>query len=256
MDEIDRRIIFYLLKKGRISQNELSKLIGISVPSISHRFKRLISEGIIRSFKLFVNPNLYGKYYVYAAFKNIKDIEHKFIFSKFKCLEEFNVYGIEGNSLEELEKLIENLSNELGPPFMKYLPSQNFIELRKEYLKLIYVLNENPRLELHEIAKRMDIKVKKLRKILNEIKNYMAVIPEVNLIKCDSFLLAIFSKRMHFIKTITSNNSILTIDQGGEGIEICFINGLNLAKSIIERIKSQDPSSYIMLVYDYSIRGI
>ncbi len=84
----------------------------------------------------------------------------------------------------------------------------------------------------------------------------MAVIPEVNLIKCDSFLLAIFSKRMHFIKTITSNNSILTIEQGSEGIEICFINGLNLAKSIIERIKSQDPSSYLMLVYDYSIRGI
>ncbi len=49
---------------------------------------------------------------------------------------------------------------------MKYLPSQNFIELRKEYLKLIYVLNENPRLELHEIAKRMDIKVKKVKKNL------------------------------------------------------------------------------------------
>jgi DNA-binding Lrp family transcriptional regulator len=80
MDEIDRRLIYYLLKDGRISQNRLAKLLNISSPSLNVRFRKLIEEGIIRSFKLFVNPNIYGKYFMYVAFPNLKDIEDDRVF--------------------------------------------------------------------------------------------------------------------------------------------------------------------------------
>ncbi|WP_252897151.1 Lrp/AsnC family transcriptional regulator, partial [Metallosphaera hakonensis] len=75
MDETDRKIIFYLLKDGRISQNKLARLLNISSPSINDRFRKLLVGGIIKGFKLFVNPNMYGKYFMYAAFPNLRDTD-------------------------------------------------------------------------------------------------------------------------------------------------------------------------------------
>jgi len=92
VDELDKKILYYLLRNGRISQNKLAEILGLSVPSLNSRFKRLIEESIIKGFKLFVNPNIFGKYFSYMTFSNLKQIDVNYIFVKFRCLENLDVY--------------------------------------------------------------------------------------------------------------------------------------------------------------------
>ncbi|BCU70095.1 Lrp/AsnC family transcriptional regulator [Stygiolobus caldivivus] len=155
MDDIDKGIIFYLLKDGRVSQNKLAKLLNISSPSINVRFRRLIEEGVIRGFKLFVNPNAYGKYFMYLAFQNLRDIEDDRIFIKFRCLENFNVYGVEAESSSGLDALVRDFSLALGPPVMKYAPTQGLIAAKKNVARLLSFLSEYPGADVGEIALKL-----------------------------------------------------------------------------------------------------
>ncbi|QXJ29046.1 Transcriptional regulator, AsnC family [Saccharolobus shibatae B12] len=257
MDEIDRKILFYLLKDGRISQNKLAKLLNISSPSINARFRRLLEEGILRDFKLFVNPNIYGKYFMYVAFPNLRDMEDDRIFVKFRCLENFNVYGIEAENLSELDRVIEGFSLTLGSPIMKYAPSQNLIIIKKNIAKILSILSENPRAEIREIALKTGYKAEKIRRILLKLKEIVRIVPEVDLIKADSLLLGIFTKKLEEIKRFTVHCSVITIDnEEGEGVEICFTGGIKESKNIVDLVRRIDPYAQVMLVYDYTIRGI
>lgn len=201
MDETDRLIIFNLLRDGRISQNKLAKIINLAPPSLNSRFRRLIDEGVIRGFKVFINPNLINKYFAYYAFPNLREAYSDKIFVKFNCLENFNVYGFQGESIEEIKETVDGISSELGKPIMEYIPPQTPIKPKKQYLLLIKTLVENPRAEISEIANKLNFKVSKVRRLISELKGF-AVIPEVDLIKADSMLLAVFTKKLACLMAI------------------------------------------------------
>ncbi|BCU67894.1 AsnC family transcriptional regulator [Sulfolobales archaeon HS-7] len=257
MDDIDRRIIFYLLKDGRTSQNKLAKLLNVSSPSINARFRRLLEEGIIRSFKLFVNPNVYGKYFAYVAFPNLRDIEDDRIFVKFRCLENFNVYGIEAESPFAVDSLIRDFSMVSGSPIMKYFPEQDLISANKNMARVLSILSENPRANVGEIGLRLNYKAEKIRRMLLKLKEIARIIPEVDLIKADVILLGIFTKKLEEIRSFTLDCSVITIDnRGGEGAEICFTGGIKESKKTVDLVRRIDPLAQVMLVYDYSVRGI
>ena len=74
MDIIDKRILFYLLKDGRISQRRIASLLNLTPASLNYRFKKLIDSGILKGFKLYINPNFQGKYQIFIAYKNYNDI--------------------------------------------------------------------------------------------------------------------------------------------------------------------------------------
>ncbi|BBG24563.1 HTH-type transcriptional regulator Ptr2 [Sulfuracidifex tepidarius] len=257
MDDVDRKIIFHLLKDGRISQNKLAKLLNISSPSINERFRRLIKEGVIRGFKLFINPNTYGKYFVYVAFPNLRDIEDDRVFVKFRCLENFDVYGIEADNLSEIDRIIQDFSLNLGSPIMKYAPTQKLTLMKKNIAKILSILSENPRAEIGEIVLKLNYKAEKIRRILLELNETIKIVPEVDLMKADSILLGIFSRRLYEIKHFTVPCSIITIDNTyGDGVEVCFSGDIKESKKIVELVRRVDPYAQVMVIHEYSIRGI
>jgi Lrp/AsnC family leucine-responsive transcriptional regulator len=61
MDIYDNKIIELLQKQGRISNSELSARVGLSLPAIAERIKKLESSGVIRGYTALVDAKKLGK---------------------------------------------------------------------------------------------------------------------------------------------------------------------------------------------------
>lgn len=49
MDSIDKKILIYLFRDGRISQRKIAEEVKLSATSLNYRFNKLIEDGIIKS---------------------------------------------------------------------------------------------------------------------------------------------------------------------------------------------------------------
>ena len=60
IDDKDRQIINILLEKGREPSSSISEKLGISVPTVIDRIKKMQEEGIITGFKVVVDHKKMG----------------------------------------------------------------------------------------------------------------------------------------------------------------------------------------------------
>jgi len=56
MDQIDKRILHELQKNGKLQNNELAQLIGLSPSPCLRRVKQLEDDGVIEQYVALLNP--------------------------------------------------------------------------------------------------------------------------------------------------------------------------------------------------------
>jgi Lrp/AsnC family leucine-responsive transcriptional regulator len=61
MDEIDLKILEVLQKNGRTRRNDLAETVGLSIPSVSERLRKLEEGGIITGYYAKLDPKKLGK---------------------------------------------------------------------------------------------------------------------------------------------------------------------------------------------------
>jgi len=61
LDEIDVKILEMLQQKGRTRRNDLAEAVGLSLPSVSERLRKLEEAGIIRGYHATVDPKKVGR---------------------------------------------------------------------------------------------------------------------------------------------------------------------------------------------------
>jgi len=61
IDEIDLKILNILQENGRVKRNELAQMVGLSVPAVSERMKRLEDAGIIKGYTALLDSKKLGK---------------------------------------------------------------------------------------------------------------------------------------------------------------------------------------------------
>ncbi len=61
LDEIDLKILDILQKNGRTRRNDLAESVGLSVPSVSERLRKLEETGVITGYYAKVDPKRLGK---------------------------------------------------------------------------------------------------------------------------------------------------------------------------------------------------
>ena len=61
LDEIDVKILEILQKQGRTRRNDLADQVGLSLPSVSDRLRKLEDNGFITGYFAKVDPKLVGK---------------------------------------------------------------------------------------------------------------------------------------------------------------------------------------------------
>jgi Lrp/AsnC family leucine-responsive transcriptional regulator len=60
LDEVNRRILAALTENPRISTSALSRLVGMSAPAIRERVTRLEDTGVIRGYRVDIDPAAIG----------------------------------------------------------------------------------------------------------------------------------------------------------------------------------------------------
>jgi len=60
IDDLDRKILEFLQKDGRMAASHIADELDISVPTVTDRIKKLSVSGIIQGFHATLNPKLLG----------------------------------------------------------------------------------------------------------------------------------------------------------------------------------------------------
>ena len=61
LDDIDVKILDILQKNGRTRRNDLAEAVGLSVPSVSERLRKLEEGGVITGYFATLNPKKVGR---------------------------------------------------------------------------------------------------------------------------------------------------------------------------------------------------
>ncbi|MFQ6087157.1 MAG: Lrp/AsnC family transcriptional regulator, partial [Candidatus Bathyarchaeia archaeon] len=62
LDKVDAGILKFLQRDGRMMYKDLARQLGVSLPTIRTRIKRLRELGVIQKFTVVVNPDrIFGK---------------------------------------------------------------------------------------------------------------------------------------------------------------------------------------------------
>ena len=56
IDEIDVKILTLLQNNGRMKRNQIAEVVGLSVPSVSERMRKLEDRGVIAQYHAVLNP--------------------------------------------------------------------------------------------------------------------------------------------------------------------------------------------------------
>jgi DNA-binding Lrp family transcriptional regulator len=254
MDIVDKKILYFLLKDGRIPQRQIARAIGISAQTLNYRMSKMMEDGIIKGFVVHVSPALYGNVEGYAAFVSDKFIEEGY-FVKLSCLEKITLYGFEGKDLKEVEAKILTTSKQLGNPVMKYLPKlDSYLSNSKAIdAQLIDQLRKMPRSKIAEIAKILDLPVIRVKRRYNFLRkgSMIGVIAKIDLSRTDLVLFSIFSSQVEKIEPILENGTIFKISDKKAGVFVCFAENMASAKTIINVVRETEKESEVMVLYQY-----
>ncbi|MBX3117562.1 MAG: Lrp/AsnC family transcriptional regulator [Fimbriimonadaceae bacterium] len=121
-DALDRKIIEQLQKDARASYATIGRAVGLTGPGVYARVKRLEESGIIRGYKVDINPDFEGRSLV--AFVRIvtrptpndTEVFEKFAINEPRIVECYDVNGedcfylkVEVGSTEELRALLVDI---------------------------------------------------------------------------------------------------------------------------------------------------
>ncbi|MDE2996823.1 MAG: Lrp/AsnC family transcriptional regulator [Bacteroidota bacterium] len=112
IDQIDARILELLQERGRIKRNEIADDVGLSLPSVSERMRKLAQRGVIDGYHAVVNSRRVG-FDILAFIRVMVDgSRHYDTFVERACqLEEVQeVHSITGDGSHILRVLIRNTS--------------------------------------------------------------------------------------------------------------------------------------------------
>ena len=109
LDDLDITILKKLQENGRTKRNELAEAIGLSIPSLSERLKKLEENGIIEGYYTKLNRHAFGfdiMAFVTVIMDSSKNFE-KFIEHVKKTPEILECYSILGEGSHVLKTIVK-----------------------------------------------------------------------------------------------------------------------------------------------------
>jgi len=258
MDEIDREILISLLMKGGISQSEISKMIGSSTQRINYRMKKMLEEGIIKNFKVHINPYFLNGMNLFVAYEGTKNIDLRGIGSVFRCLERTDFYELQAMNEKELLDLTNYMSVEFGNKIMQYRPRVPELKNKINYYDLLILreLLKNPTINYIKLSQILGIRAPLIRKRINRMKSIgvFSIIPIIDLSKTDIFLFTIISGR-RLDNKLNVSNTILKIIDDNASIYVGIEKSMSNIRKNLSYVRKIDKNAEVMVVYDYDFRS-
>ncbi len=109
LDDLDITILRKLQENGRTKRNELAEAIGLSIPSLSDRLRKLEDNGVIEGYYAKVNRHIFGydiMAFVVVLMESSKNFE-KFIEHVKKTPEILECYSVLGEGSHILKIVVK-----------------------------------------------------------------------------------------------------------------------------------------------------
>ncbi|MDI3540662.1 MAG: hypothetical protein PWP66_200 [Thermosediminibacterales bacterium] len=108
LDEIDSKILNYLIENGRMSYVDLAKKVNLSRVAVKSRIESLLERGIIERFTIIINPQKVGRNV--SAYFTI-EVEPQYLYRVAETLAEYesitDIYQMTGSSLLHVHAILE-----------------------------------------------------------------------------------------------------------------------------------------------------
>ncbi|MDK2901270.1 Regulatory protein AsnC [Koleobacter methoxysyntrophicus] len=108
LDEIDSKILNYLMENGRMSYVDLAKKVNLSRVAVKSRIESLLERGIIERFTIIINPQKVGRNV--SAYFTI-EVEPQYLYRVAETLAEYesitDIYQMTGSSLLHVHAILE-----------------------------------------------------------------------------------------------------------------------------------------------------
>ncbi|MBU0616066.1 MAG: Lrp/AsnC family transcriptional regulator [Nanoarchaeota archaeon] len=147
LDKIDAKILAELDKNSKIPFSSLAKKLKISREIVKYRIKKLVNQGIIRSFTTMINPAKLGYmiYKVYLKFQNLPNelklieylLMHKNVFWIAKCDGAFDmIFGIYVDNLVAFDNLLLDFMGHFSQNILsRHISNSVYVDIyRRNYL--------------------------------------------------------------------------------------------------------------------------
>ncbi|MFX1308057.1 MAG: Lrp/AsnC family transcriptional regulator [Promethearchaeota archaeon] len=188
MDEKDFEIIKALDKNCRISFSQIAKDVNLSIRTISLRINSLIERNILKKFTLYFNPDYLGVRHYLCSCETFSNFSIKNFLDEIKNIKEiYQIWQFLDNNLlfslycknaYQVEQTINKILD-FGLNLLNYSETRTYkppdIPFSRIDWKIIYALFNNARLPKSEIAKRLNLSEKTIKRRLNRLRNMKLV---------------------------------------------------------------------------------
>lgn len=183
LDNIDLQIIRLLARDSRAPYSNIASVVGIMPSAVKERINKMVSNGAIRSFVLFVNPVILGyeKECILILRHVDKSIKEQDILNKVSLLGEVlaHISSLEGTTNfilsvnDRAEDKIGLLTELLRPLkvesiFVRYSPVT--MKIYNSDLKIMKCLLPEPRMPVEVIAKATSLSTKTVARRLDKLR--------------------------------------------------------------------------------------
>jgi Lrp/AsnC family leucine-responsive transcriptional regulator len=113
LDDIDVSILEILQKNGRTRRSELAEAVGLSIPSVSERLRKLEEQGIITGYCALVDPKSVGKDITAFVLVTVDSSKHyqAFVEHARSCDDILEAHAITGEGTHMLKVRTENTAS-------------------------------------------------------------------------------------------------------------------------------------------------
>lgn len=218
LDWLDKAIFFELYADARISIQELSKKYDVAFNTIKDRIRKLEKRGLVKEYAIELSMEMLGADWIYADItttgsENIGELvnqigTHPLVRYSYRIdNQKYQARAIVAGTTEffELKHFIESIDTvtkvELHP-FVWIAPSSldsskartrgQKVVFTRNQLRVLHCLTNNVRMPVSEIAKRTNIKARKVTKIVQELYDGGGVHFTVRMMLTDPVQLLLF----------------------------------------------------------------
>lgn len=118
LDEIDRKILFFLQANSRIPYHQIGKELKIAASTVHNRVKKMINNGVIRRFAAIVDPHKLGLSVSWVGI-NVEPKQMHDVTKELSKFEEIQIIGASYGDHDILLQVICRDAKELSD-FLRY----------------------------------------------------------------------------------------------------------------------------------------
>jgi len=255
LDELDNKIILELLRHPWISQRRIAELINVAPQIVNYRIKRLVERGVIKSFRILVDPRIYGLNL--GIIVSREELNYPNTIMKVECLEGRRIIQLAVTTRQCLENIVKaGLEEGVIQEYYYFGEDKRLIRrINRAYISIVEYIKKNNEISVSRIAENLKIPTasaaRKLKKLLK--LGYIRRIPILDLSKTNILLLHTIVEKPYYRSTMLEKAILWEFGDDNKRNIILYAANIDQARLIVDALKASGRLLHVSLKTKYEI---